>query len=74
MGRWTFRALALAVLVFGFLCVNYTTYFGEEHHREWAEEAGMPAPNPWIYDGGVVLLVVSAGAFGFSLAKRPTTR
>ena len=74
MNVWLFRAVAFVVLVFGGLCVNYTTDHGASHHREWAQEHGFPEPNPWIYDAGLVLTIVGAGAVGFSLARRREAR
>jgi len=51
-----------ALVVAGFLCVNYTKAFGVEHHVEWAKEHGMPEPTYGIFLLGAALLA-AGGVF-----------
>jgi len=66
--------LAIAVLVFRVLCLNYTKGTGFEHHREWAVQHGLSAPNEWIYRIGVLSTLVGGGALGFVVGSRTSTR
>ena len=70
--RWRFALLGGPLLLLGFLCLNFTTTSGVEHHREWARSHGFPEPSDSIYWAGVALTVLGAGivGFGFSSKKR----
>ena len=67
---WLRWAIALIVLVFGVLCLNYTKGTGWEHHAEWAAANNMPPPSEWIYRMGVLFSILGAAAIGFQIGKR----
>lgn len=68
--RVVLALIALGVLLFGLLCLNYTKVDGLEHHQEWAAESGLPPPGPNIFRLGVAATALGAGLFGFVLGRR----
>ena len=64
----------VVVLVFGGLCLNYTTDGKAGHHRELAKENGWPPPSNAIYLLGLVSMAAGAGSVGFVLGSRRSTR
>jgi hypothetical protein len=63
--RWLAGLVAVLVLVFGLLCLNYTKADGLERHQEVARRHGLPQPGPAILYGGVAAVVLGAGALGY---------
>lgn len=70
------RAMACAgaagvfLLLFGFLCLNYTKGFDLERHRAWAVERGLPEPSLAVYWLGLLLLALGAGLLGWFFGRR----
>ncbi len=65
LSRIMLGGVALMVLVFGLLCLNYTRADGLEHHLESAREYGLPPPSLTILEGGVLSVVLGAGVLGY---------
>jgi hypothetical protein len=70
--RWLLGVVAVLVLAFGLLCLNYTAAAGIEHHREAAARYNLPPPSHQIFLGGVAATAIGAGSLGFALGRRPT--
>ncbi len=65
------RILAALLMILGYFALNFTKFEGVEHHVEWANETGMPAPSTTIFYVGVACIVLGSMTFGRLLAKRP---
>jgi hypothetical protein len=61
--------VAVAMLIFGFFCLNYTK-LDTERHTAFAAEHGLPPPSPPIFYGGVLAVAVGAGAVGYAIGVR----
>jgi hypothetical protein len=61
--------LGLMMIVFGFLCLNFTKGFDLDHHIEWATEHGLPAPSYAIFLVGAVLEALGGVVVGYSLGR-----
>jgi hypothetical protein len=73
--RFATRVLPGAlILLLGFGCLNYTKAFGVEHHYEWAEASGFPAPSGTIYFLGVGLTALGGILVGAGLTRGPSGR
>jgi hypothetical protein len=60
----------LALAVFGLLCSNYTTDGKADHHRERAQELGLPPPSNAIFLAGLASTALGAGLAGYALGRR----
>ena len=60
----------LGLIVFGWSCLNYTVAFNLEHHNEFAERTGLPAPSPVIYWMGVLILDLASIFLGYLLGHQ----
>jgi hypothetical protein len=59
----------LAVLVFGYFCLNYTRAGNIEQHTAFAIRHGLPQPSRTIFYGGVFAVAAGAGAIGYALGR-----
>ena len=59
----------LAVLVFGYFCLNYTRAGNIEQHTAFAIRHGLPQPSRTIFYGGVLAVAAGAGAIGFAIGR-----
>jgi hypothetical protein len=66
--------MGVAMLVVGFLCLNYTKGFDLDHHFEWAATHGLPRPTYSIFLAGAILEAVGAGAVGVGIGRRSGAR
>ena len=69
--RWLVGGVGVFTLVFGLLCLNYTSMGGVEHHTRFAQQHGWPPPS----QGGIVYLgmlfaSLGAGLVGFAIGRR----
>jgi cytosine/uracil/thiamine/allantoin permease len=72
-GMRRFLVLAgLLVAAFGTLCLNFTSFSGAEHHREWAQQHGLPEPSDSIFFVGIASTVCGAALAGFTLGRPKT--
>jgi hypothetical protein len=62
----------IALLAVGVLTVHYT--FGEggawQHHSEWAQAHGMPAPSFQLFVLGSAMTAAGGGWIGYLLGRR----
>ena len=65
--------IGLLLAIFGGLCLNYTTERGAQHHREFAQKHGLPAPSGTIYYIGLFSGLGGAALFGFSVGRPRTS-
>jgi len=65
----TLVVLGVLVLAFGVSSLHYTAPGGDEHHAEWAQEHGLPAPTREIFFLGLGTTVVGAGLAGLGLGR-----
>lgn len=63
--RWLVGVAAALVLVFGLLCLNYTKADGLAHHRQFAEQHGLPPPSETILLCGAIAIAAGAGLIGY---------
>ena len=68
--RYAILILSTAVMVFGLLCLNYTKIGHVEHHTEFAQRNGLPAPSLGLAHLGMVLTPLSAGLIGYAIGRR----
>jgi len=57
------------LLLFGLLCLNYTTADGLEHHRAFALQHGLPPPSQAILFTGAFSLILGAGLIGYAIGS-----
>ena len=62
--------LAMGLLVFGALCVNYTKPSTFDHHRDWATENDAPPPSDTILVGGVACMCSGVALIGLMFVQR----
>lgn len=58
------------MLVFGLLCLNYTSMGGVEHHTQFAQQHGWPPPTQGIVYLGMVFASLGAGLAGAAIGRR----
>jgi len=61
--------VAIALLLFGLGCLNYTKPGGLEHHRAVARQHGLPEPGDGIVYGGAASIMCGAALAGYALRK-----
>ena len=61
--------LGLLFTAFGVATVHYTHGDDIQHHREWAEQTGMPAPGDALFWAGVVATLLGAGLIGYRFGR-----
>jgi hypothetical protein len=65
--------VAVAVLIFGSFCLNYTK-LDPERHTAFAAKHGLPPPSRPIFYGGVLAVALGAGAIGYAIGARAARR
>jgi hypothetical protein len=68
--RWLVCGVGVFTLVFGLLCLNYTSMGGVEHHTQFAQQHGWPPPSQGIVYLGMVFAALGAGLVGFAIGRR----
>jgi hypothetical protein len=61
---------AIAVVVFGLACLNYTKADTITHHQEFASQHGLPPPSRGVFYGGVACVIVGSALSGYLLGSR----
>jgi hypothetical protein len=72
--RWLIALGAAMLLAFGLGCLNYTKARGLEHHKQFAQEHGLPPPTESILFGGVAAVIVGSGLLGYLAGRKAKTR
>src|SRR5262249_7973226 len=67
--RWLVGGIGVFTLVFGLLCLNYTSMGGVEHHTRIAQHHGWPPPSQGIVHLGMVFAPLGAGLLGFAIGR-----
>jgi hypothetical protein len=68
--RWLVGGLGILTLVFGLLCLNYTSMGGVVHHTRFAQQRGWPPPSQGIVYLGMLFASLGAGLAGFVIGTR----
>ena len=71
---WLMMIGGVLLLIFGYLCLNYTKAEAWAHHQEAARRHGLPPPSAAIHYTGIGAVASGAGMVGFVFGRRrPTT-
>jgi hypothetical protein len=62
---------ATALVLFGYLCLNYTRG-ATERHVAFAQRHQLPLPSKPIFFAGIVLVSAGAGAVGYQMGGSGT--
>jgi len=68
--RTPLTIIGLAVLLFGFFCLNYTKGHNEQHFA-FAAAHHLPPPSEPIFFGGILALAAGAAAVGYAIGTQP---
>jgi hypothetical protein len=68
--RWLAGGAGALTLVFGLLCLNYTSMAGVEHHTRFAQQHGWPPPSQGIVYLGMLSATLGASLAGFAIGRR----
>ena len=66
-------AILVGVMLFGFLCLNYTRGGSYEHHTAFAISHGLPQPSKPIFYAGALILAAGAATLGFVIGRSKRT-
>lgn len=56
-------------MLLGLLCLNYTKMGSYEHHSQFAQEHGLPAPSRGIVYLGMLFTPLGGGLLGFTVGR-----